>query len=451
MCLKRCPRSHRSFKRSFRKSHFFDFLRILDCANMSAFDKAGECSTLPLYTPSAPCPKYSCNPACDEQTLQQTPRITASGPRPTGTYTTKSGGVIVTLFDQANDAELPTYGRCGVVNGTIYCQNHELVSQVVVKIEGEMEFTSTEGSAGYIGLLNDRQKVWSGKPKGSTCPILIPFSCVLPSTFHHGDTKQPLPPSYISHHPNVSSVSLRSYYSIHVYVEGACHRKVGFLRKRKHIRIPFNYYPRTRAHHPIVPSPGFFSTIKTSPEEWYQATSPMRIQSHSQLEPIHAHLFIPAARVYSVTDNIPFHLQLSGSLPSLQVFLDPPSKENTVIGVNLVRQVVIETRYKTASQYILLARGKLSEIPPLASSPSEPQDSIHLDWEGEVRCSSDTSVGGFIAGNVSVKDFIVLDIKPHRHGLLASASPFLPHQVLVPIRIVTDPYLQEIDYHDLTS
>lgn len=116
-----------------------------------------------------------------------------------------------------------------------------------------------------------------------------------------------------------------------------------------------------------------------------------------------AQLFIPAARVYSVTDNIPFHLQLSGSLPSLQVFLDPPSKENTVIGVNLVRQVVIETRYKTASQYILLARGKLSEIPPLASSPSEPQDSIHLDWEGEVRCSSDTSVGGFIAGNVSVK------------------------------------------------
>lgn len=134
MCLKRCPRSHRSFRRSFRKSHFFDFLRILDCANMSAFDKAGECSTLPLYTPSAPCPKYSCNPACDEQTLQQTPRITASGPRPTGTYTTKSGGVIVTLFDQANDAELPTYGRCGVVNGTIYCQNHELVSQVVVKV-----------------------------------------------------------------------------------------------------------------------------------------------------------------------------------------------------------------------------------------------------------------------------------------------------------------------------
>jgi hypothetical protein len=52
------------------------------------------------------------------------------------------------------------------------------------------------------------------------------------------------------------------------------------------IRIPFKYYPRTRAHLPIVPSPGFFSTIKTSPEEWFQATAVVRARPHSRLEPL---------------------------------------------------------------------------------------------------------------------------------------------------------------------
>lgn len=94
----------------------------------------GESSTLPLpvYTPSAPSPKYSSDPASDEKTLQQTPRVNL--PLPTGAYTRTSGGVTVTLFDQENNADIPTYGRHGRVNGTIYLENHELISEVVLKV-----------------------------------------------------------------------------------------------------------------------------------------------------------------------------------------------------------------------------------------------------------------------------------------------------------------------------
>jgi len=226
------------------------------------------------------------------------------------------------------------------------------------------------------------------------------------------------------------------------------HRKVGFLTKRKLLNIPFKYYPRTRAHRPIVVSPGFFSAIKSSPEEWYQVASLLKTRPHSRLEPIHTHLFIPAARIYSTADIIPFHLQLSGSLCSLQSFLVAPScYKHAVIRVVLLREIVVETREKNISRNTVMAEGKLCEIPP--SSLCEPQGDIHLDWEGEVRCSSDTSVGSFNAGSITVKDFILLDIKPSKHG--SDVSPFLPLQVLVPIRLVTDSYLEETDYHDLLS
>jgi hypothetical protein len=100
--------------------------------SMIAPEKMGECSTLPLYTPSGPSPKYSCDPVCGETTLQQTPGVNRV--LPTGAYYKKSGKVSVTLFEQENDAEIPTYGRHGLINGMVHLENHELISQVVLKV-----------------------------------------------------------------------------------------------------------------------------------------------------------------------------------------------------------------------------------------------------------------------------------------------------------------------------
>jgi len=214
-----------------------------------AFENLGECSTLPLYTPSVPSPEYSYDPAYDERTLQSTPSI--HHPPPTGTYTKKSRKVTVTLFEQEDDAKIPTFGRRGLITGTIYLENHELIYRVVLKVssmlfvplqwkltslvqvEGKLESTSTERAANSTEILNHRYTLWRKKHEDSTCPTLVPFSCVLPSTFKHGDSEHPLPPSFTSHSPAFPTLFVRSHYSVRVCVEKACHHKIKFLTKRK--------------------------------------------------------------------------------------------------------------------------------------------------------------------------------------------------------------------------
>jgi hypothetical protein len=124
-------------------------------------------------------------------------------------------------------------------------------------------------------------------------------------------------------------------------------------------------------------------------------------QLNSKLTP--AQLFVPVARVYSMMEQIPFHLQLNGPLDSLRDLLVPTSRPEDIIKVILLRKVTIGTGYYSKSRSIVLAEGSLSEIPPLASSPCDPRDNIHLNWEGTVRCSNNTPIGTFAAGDLSVK------------------------------------------------
>lgn len=56
------------------------------------------------------------------------------------------------------------------------------------------------------------------------------------------------------------------------------------------IVVPFEYYPRTRSHRPIISSPCFFSAVKASPEEWYQGLGSMRVRAGSSMEPIQCHV-----------------------------------------------------------------------------------------------------------------------------------------------------------------
>jgi hypothetical protein len=74
------------------------------------------------------------------------------------------------------------------------------------------------------------------------------------------------------------------------------------------------------------------------------------------------------------------------------------------VRVYLLRHVSIETQGSKASRNTIIAEGRLREIPPaLNHAAHASQDAVHLDWEGEVRCGHDISVGGFSASNVVVK------------------------------------------------
>lgn len=81
----------------------------------------------------------------------------------------------------------------------------------------------------------------------------------------------------------------------------------------------------------------------------------------------------------------------------------PPSHSKSMISVHILRQTHVDTRGQKAWRNKILGEGEVWEIPPIASSIDEPQDATHLDWEGEVRCEEDVSVGGFQTANVVVK------------------------------------------------
>ncbi|KAG6829513.1 hypothetical protein H0H92_004315 [Tricholoma furcatifolium] len=412
---------------------------------------------LPLYSPSEPSPNYSCEPACDERTLQHTPRQMRS--TPTGVFIRRSGKTTVTLYDQEDGAATPVYGRYGEISGSLLIEDPQKVTQVTIKIEGTLNTTIAESGSKSIPLLNMSEKLWS-KVEGDQLSGYLAFSYLLPPTFMYEGASRPLPPSYEDNRSSVATFYLRSMYWITVCVTRMRH-SMDFLTKADEFKIPFRYYPRTRAHRPIVPSPGFFSSVKTSPEEWYQTVAAMRMRKEMpELGVINCHLFVPAARVYGIGDKIPFHVQLNGPIVALQKLLMPqpanappptpwsskkhgkcPDHTKPKIRVYLLRQSHIETRGYKSWRNTPMGEGEVWELPPCIA---QGRDAMHLDWAGEVQLNADTTVGGFVAGNVAVKDFIVLALDPPTVD--NHPSPFLAAQITVPIRFVTESYMEVTDY-----
>lgn len=183
--------------------------------------------------------------------------------------------------------------------------------------------------------------------------------------------------------------------------------------------------------------------MKTSPEEWYQAVTSFKTKPNVQVDPIHCHvgsqrfssltvlsflqLFIPAGRVYSIRDTIPFHVQVSAETCQLtELFSSPFSNRLTsadvcnnraspnlfapkpLLRVYLIRQVMIDSKKLTSWRNTVLGEGTISPVPPAfstcpcATTGPECQER-HVDWEGEVRCRDDIDVGSFGVMHVSVK------------------------------------------------
>ena len=142
---------------------------------------------------------------------------------------------------------------------------------------------------------------------------------------------------------------------------------------------------------------------------------------------IYRQLFVPAGRIYCLTDNIHFHIQLTGLRCSLYTLFsgtdldrvtpvnsatknEPKNKKKPLICVTLLRQVSVMIQGESARNNSILGEGTIWPIPPDISScgdttcpPSQCRSEGHIDWDGEVRCRSDITVGGFNAANVQVK------------------------------------------------
>lgn len=89
-------------------------------------------SLLPSYAPSAVVPPYSPEPGNDERLLEQAPRIK---PRVfSGNHTRKFGRDTVVLNAQDEHANVPTYGRSALIDGSVSLEDRESVSKVALEV-----------------------------------------------------------------------------------------------------------------------------------------------------------------------------------------------------------------------------------------------------------------------------------------------------------------------------
>ena len=188
-----------------------------------------------------------------------------------------------------------------------------------------MNYESSLNGSRSTKVIKNSHTLWSYTTL--QCPIQVPFSITLPSTFQDGDDFRALPPSYdYVKREGPTSQKLFVKYQLRFVVSCVRHQKLQDIWQKKQqyvyrlqtsvsmpfinfllsIVIPFNYVPRTCPVRPIVATPCFFSSVKTTPEEWHQAITCLEMRrSDVEMGPIFCHVCFPKTTVPS-NCNVPF-------------------------------------------------------------------------------------------------------------------------------------------------
>ncbi|KAH8081989.1 hypothetical protein BXZ70DRAFT_630613 [Cristinia sonorae] len=443
---------------------------------------------LPSYSPSSAAPQYSPEPLQDEHRLVIVARKLVDS-TPTGVFVKKVGNVTLVLSGQEGGVDLPRYARNGVIRGQVLLEDERNVKSVEIKLEGIRTLSVMGSGTDVAELFSEQRTLWSQSlpsTSTSTCPAVLPVELPFPQGCEGGQGRKPLPPSFTAQFHGSPGIYVQCQYTLTVTVTKT---GLGGWKRQKSLTTEVCFRPRTRPFLPIGDElQPFFSTVKSAPGDWHQVISTMGVREGSPLQPIECHLFIPSVQIYALRDTIPFHLHLRGSPASLVAFLSGPSpsspklsrgfkalgsslKVNSLslsrqtsrastasicssqpsidsvvsstapplytLRVYILRQVCVTLHGQKAWNDILLGEGTLrplsGEYPQLRSDGTLGEHS--LDWEGEVTCKNDVSVGGFSSGDLVVKDFIVVQLRPP-----PTEKDLQPHRHAHPIRLVTDSY-----------
>lgn len=413
---------------------------------------------LPTYTPSRPAPSYSASPLPNEETLESTPR-TPGQPPELGSIVRRWRSVTLILKDQDLSERQPSYGKNSIINGELGVSGEKMFS-VSVKLEGRLTLSIADAGSSIITLISEKYILWK-RSESSTlrCPNVIPFSIIFPATFEDGNRTRKLPPSYEALFYGSSALCVRCVYTLNITIIKRRPR-FSLWKPTKTYRVQVNYRPRARPNRPVVRSPSIFSVLKNVPEEWYQIITAMRFRPSSGLDPIQCHFLIPSVQTFGLTDTIPVHIQLIGTLKSLRHFLPPSfgytpsenrrwSRSRTARGVptvrvSLIRQTSVTVCGKTSWRNFNLGDGKVWAKPPIVSPTGyvlddDPDREVAADWEGEVRCRSDVKTSGFNIGTVTVQDYILFILTPPDER----GCPLQQLQYTHPIKLVTDTWMEE--------
>ncbi|KAI5889261.1 uncharacterized protein SCHCODRAFT_02509664 [Schizophyllum commune H4-8] len=408
----------------------------------------------PPYSPAAAAPAYT--PAARPEERVICARLRATNRLPTGHFVRQYGSLSIVVYDQEEGVSTPTFGRRAVIRGYISLSSSLRckVEEVVLKVEGRLELAYAGGGSSFVRTLDDSYTIWSSTC-GCVCPGELPFTSPLPSNYVSADGRtHTLPPSFRSIHHGVPALFVRSYYRVRVYVYKKRHGPFGLIAGTERLMMPFEYCPRTRPSAPFFPLECFFSTIKHLPEEWTQIAMQVNPMDSSGLSALQCYLFVPAVRVFGICDKIPVHLLLAGSVESLRAFVPsaddstttPPPKGKgacqctaDTIRLSLIREVMMEVRGNRLTRSEPIGDGHLWPVPPSARSCECSTRAGDAEWEGELSCRKEVTVGSFAVGGLWVQDYIHLELQPLRPGMMR------PSRHRVPIKLTTDPFAEPED------
>ncbi|KAK7048645.1 hypothetical protein R3P38DRAFT_1873638 [Favolaschia claudopus] len=400
----------------------------------------------PYDSPPNPPPCYSQDPARDETRLDISPQRRRRQ-QPTGIFTKRSGPATVVLLDQDPDIRVPIYRRHGLVRGSLIIERGaSRVCEIVAKLQGRIETTTTDSGVQSIKVFKNTYCLWSCDPssaESSEFPGTVELACEFPATCQHDGRNEPLPPSYIVGFPGFPALFVRCQYSLHITITNT--RRLGILPSATFVYIPIEYNPQTVPFRGLPSVLNFHSSVKLIPEEWYQ-TSCLISSCCSKVAPIQCESFIPSVRIFGLPDTIPIHLQFSGPLSSLrQLFLPTVGNDSPRLPVRafLTRKVMYAYRGKATVRLLRIGEARFPPLPPLdlncnCKLKCESCDvcASTFNWDGEIKCDETVTVGGFSVGGLNVKDYISLIITPSRNSSLLGVQ----HEI--PVRFVTESYVE---------
>ncbi|KAJ6508379.1 hypothetical protein C8R45DRAFT_859380 [Mycena sanguinolenta] len=402
----------------------------------------------PSYSPPPLPPCYSQNPTDDETQIDISPR--SHGRRhllPSGVFVKACGSTTVILSGQESTTRVPVYRQHGPVRGSLIVEEDaSQIREVVAKLEGRLEVSTTYAGVQIIKIVHNTYRLWSASSSASPFPGTIDIVCDFPTTFQYNGRDFPLPPSYIAGFPGYPALFAKCSYSLNISI--IKHKRLGLLSKTKLIYIPLEYNPQTVPTRGLPPIVHFLSSVKVIPEEWQQTSFQMNTRTPG-LSPIQCEAFIPSVKVFGLSDTIPLHLQLSGPLSSLRELISPclvgGDLVHSPVHVYLARKVTFEHHTTSAWRIQRIGEGHFPPLPLAISKCTcqAPCDSCNscvdtLGWDGEVKCDMGVTVGGFHAAGLTVMDFITLEITPPKPGL----SPLRPVRHAFPIRFVTETFVE---------
>ncbi|KAJ7593346.1 hypothetical protein C8J56DRAFT_495842 [Mycena floridula] len=372
----------------------------------------------PSYTaPTTAVPVYSRNPSSGENRLAYRARAVELNYQSNGIFVHRDRQEKATLVlqNQEPDAPRPSYGRNAMISGSLTLEDSLSIARVTVELLGMLEFATAEGYT-VVEICSNSNTLYTNRPDlpSDRCPTTLSFSFFFPVSFEDRDKLYPVPPSY-----NTEILVKRQYIKCSYILRVALARYrpslLSFLGKNtSSFSLDIEYRPRERPPRPLLQSPSFMQTIKACPEEWRQDFFSIPTAE----EDISCEMYTPSIGIFAICDKIPFYLQLAGSAASLRALRPPNGKYGIEpIRVYILRQVVfILDGLKIPRGDFILGEAKLTSLPPVYG---QTHDQRRLNWEGEVCCEQETSVGGFTAGLFAVQDFLTFEFLTFTSGAQA--------------------------------